>query len=127
MKKLLFAFGMLLTSTTYAEEMRFTIEQSCASFGDSLTFECEINGGEFVITKSGNKFSGVHPDGGPNQSLALVKSSPHIVILDYPVSYDGTSTVYLTHELSRVYWVSVAYSTFFKQREVTVYFGRRLR
>jgi len=122
------AFVALLTATHLsAQEMRFIVEQSCLATGTGMNFKCEQKKGEFFITKSGSKFSGVHPDGGPKQSLSVVKATPHVVVLDYPVRYDGTSTVHLTENFSHVYWVNVSFSTYANEREVSIVSGRRLK
>jgi len=128
MGRIAFALGTLITTTNLpAQEMRFVVEQSCLATGTGMNFKCDSRKGEFFITKSGSNFSGVHPDGGPKQSLSVVKATPHVVVLDYPVRYDGTSTVHLTDDYSKVYWISVAFSTHFNQREVSIVSGRRLK
>jgi hypothetical protein len=128
MIRIALAFGLVLaTSNLSAQEMRFVIEQSCLATGAGVEFKCDSRKGEFFITKSGSKFSGVHPDGGPKQNLSVVKTTPYIAVLDYPVRFDGTSTVHLTDDFSKVYWISVAFSTHHKEREVSIVSGRRVR
>ena len=73
---------LLLPVSSFGQEMRFVVEQSCLATGAGVNFKCDSKSGEFFITKSGSQFSGVHPDGGPKQSLSIVKSTPYIVVLD---------------------------------------------
>ena len=126
MRKLL-SLLLFVPLSSIAQDFRFLVEKSCFSAGSELVFKCVDERQEFVITKSGLKFSGRHPDGGPKQDLSILNATPHIVVLNYPVSYDGTSIVHLTDNYSRFYWVSVAYSTYSNEREVAIYSGKRVR
>ncbi len=94
--------------------------------GNGLDFKCEAKIGKFIVTKSGSKFTASPPLGGPKKLLRAVKITPHILIFDYKVSFDGITTVYLTENLTKFYWVSVAYSTILNEREISVVSGYRI-
>ena len=117
---------MFFSATVYAQEMRFITEKSCTSQGTGLSLKCRNETQEFTLVKSGNKYVGINPTGSMFE-LKLIESTPYILVLQNPVSFDGTSMLHITPIDGSFYWVEVAYSTILKKREVTIQSGRRLR
>jgi hypothetical protein len=117
----------LIPSSAFSQEMYFAIDKFCMATGKGIDFKCEAKTGEFKLVKSGSKYYASPPLGGPKQSLKKIKVTPEIVILEYRVYFDGLTTVYFTEDLTKFYWVSVAYSTILNEREVSVVSGYRIK
>lgn len=125
MKQFLVLFALIPTMA-FAQEMRFVIDNLCSSAGDGLTLKCTAKKQEFTIVKNGKRFAGIN-EGGGKFELKVLESTPHILVLQNPVSFDGTSTIHITTADRRFYWVEVAYSTILNEREITIRSGRRVR
>lgn len=125
MKRLLFIL-LFFPLVTSAQEMRFVIEQSCSSTGSGLNFKCEKENREFTLVQNGKKFTGINPSGAMYE-LKLLEMTPHIIVLQNSVGFDGTSMIHITPTDKKFYWSEVAYSTILNEREITIRSGRRFR
>jgi len=103
--------------------MTLDIQESCTTQGAGLNFECEAEDNQLGLIIDGDSVIGVNPSGTPLE-LSVNKATQEILVLDNPVFFDGTSTIYITFKDSSFYWVEGAYSTILQNRSYTVRSGR---
>ena len=103
--------------------MTLDIQESCTTQGVGLNFECESEDNQLGLIADGGSFIGVNPSGTPLE-LSVNKATQEILVLDNPVTFNGTSTIYITFKDSSFYWVEGAYSTLLQSRSYTVRSGR---
>ena len=103
--------------------MTLDIQESCTTQGAGLNFECESEDNQLGLIIDGKSVIGVNPSGTPLE-LSVNKATQEILVLNNPVLFNGTSTIYITFKDSSFYWVEGAYSTILQSRSYTVRSGR---
>lgn len=79
MKRLLFIL-LFFPLVSFAQEMRFVVEQSCLATGMGMNFKCKKESKEFTLVHNGRKFTGIHPSG-VLLELKLLEMTPYIIVL----------------------------------------------
>jgi len=115
-------FTSVFASSVLAESvMVLDIQESCTTRGPGIDFECQDEDLQLTMILKEGEVLGVNPSGG-TYALKVQKVTKQILIVDNPVFFEGTSTIYITVPDSSFYWVEGAYNMF-DQREFTIRSG----
>ena len=127
MKTIFFLAALMFTQAIIAEEYFLEFYKTCSTTGNKLDFKCKKSKSERVlIFTENNKWYGKNSEKGTGSiwELSIVKSDQHVLILDNPVFFSGTSVIHLMKTAGNFYWSEFAYSEILKEMEGTVRYGK---
>lgn len=124
---ILASVALTLSAPVLAETYKLQVEESCTAVGAGLKFECKKEKDLIALIRINNgAVHGVNNGVTENKvyELKTHKHTNEIFVVDNPVDFDGTSTIYITPSDNSFYWTEGAYSTILGQREFTVRTGK---
>jgi len=125
MKKYILLIAMLVSVPVYADEYFLMFNESCTMTA-GRPFECTEYKERVRIFRDGSQWYGRNPDGGSVWELSVDKVDKNILILNNPVFFSGSSTLYIMRRSGEVYMSEGAYSDILNESEFTVRYGRLL-
>jgi len=108
MRLLLSVCILVATQAAFAFDYLLNFEQTCKYENDA--FSCTNSNATATIRQhSSGEWVGVRPDGSIFD-LRLMKHDEHVLVLEYPVLWSGTSVLHLMKKTRRFYWPEISYS-----------------